>query len=152
MIFTQKFDRKLIGTARRICEIEGWGTTNLRLQKLLYICHMVCLGRLGRPLISQNFEAWTYGPVVPVLYHILKIYGAEPINEIRLRHGEKPSPEEDAIIQEVCGLLKEATGGQLVSLTHKEGGAWSRNYNGGSSGNIIKTDDIINEYRERFAG
>ena len=48
--------------ARYICARGDWRVTNLALQKILYLAHMVHLGRTGRALIDGEFEAWDYGP------------------------------------------------------------------------------------------
>ncbi|MCH9780371.1 MAG: SocA family protein [Alphaproteobacteria bacterium] len=63
-----------------------WKVTNLRLQKMLYLGHMWYWGRHDAPLVEDNFEAWDYGPVLPELYHKLKIYGASIIREEVFAH------------------------------------------------------------------
>lgn len=61
-----------------ICNISGWSVSNLQLQKILYISHMYNLGVTeGDPLITDNFEAWDYGPVIPTLYHEVKGFGSK---------------------------------------------------------------------------
>jgi|GEM_PF-6636616 len=53
-----------LSAARAICELRDWEVSNLELQKILYIAHMVYLGETdSHPLIKENFEAWDYGPV-----------------------------------------------------------------------------------------
>ena len=42
--------------------------TPLQVQKLVYFAHAWQLGLYGKPLIDTEFEAWRYGPVVPVVY------------------------------------------------------------------------------------
>ena len=63
--------------ARTIADLWDGPVTNLALQKLLYLSHMVHSGR-GRGLLASNhFQAWDYGPVEPQLYHKLKAYGVK---------------------------------------------------------------------------
>ena len=60
--------------AKYLAKKSGWKYTNLELQKLLYIAHMIHLGKTGEPLFEDAFEAWNYGPVIPGLYYFLKSY------------------------------------------------------------------------------
>ena len=63
-----------ITAGRYACKMSGWTITNLKLQKILYIAHMVYVGRTdGTVLIDEMFEAWDFGPVLPNLYHRVKI-------------------------------------------------------------------------------
>ena len=68
--------------AEFICERSGWAITQLSLQKILYIAHMVHMGRGHGPLVPGHFEAWDYGPVHPVLYQKVKGFGAKPIPNV----------------------------------------------------------------------
>ena len=44
--------------ANKICELSDWTVSNLQLQKILYIAHMVYFGDEGKPLISdEKFES-----------------------------------------------------------------------------------------------
>ena len=45
-----------IQVAKYICEKTGWNTSNLRLQKILYIAHMLHIGETETPLIDDSFE------------------------------------------------------------------------------------------------
>ncbi len=53
--------------------------TNLRINKLVYFAHGFYLALSEKPLLAcldngeiERLEAWTYGPVVPSLYHTFK--------------------------------------------------------------------------------
>ena len=39
------------------------------LMKLVYIAHGWTLALIDRPLVSDQIEAWRYGPVIPGIYH-----------------------------------------------------------------------------------
>ena len=43
--------------------------TPMKLIKLVYIAHGWNLGLTGKPLVSEDAEAWKYGPVFPSLYN-----------------------------------------------------------------------------------
>lgn len=59
---------------RKFVELEE-GITNLKMQKLLYYAQGIGAGRFNCKLISENFEAWQHGPVLPSIYHNYKTSG-----------------------------------------------------------------------------
>lgn len=46
--------------------------SNLKLQKLVYYAQGLHFVLFDIPLFSEEIEAWTYGPVIPELYHKYK--------------------------------------------------------------------------------
>ncbi|SUW69031.1 Panacea domain-containing protein [Bordetella avium] len=69
--------------AKYACRASDWTLTNLQLQKILYIAHMIHLGRTGRPLIhDEMFEAWDYGPVLPSVYRRASSFGADTVKDV----------------------------------------------------------------------
>lgn len=136
--------------ARRICARGNWRVTNLALQKILYLIHMVRLGRTrGRPLVNSTFEAWDYGPVVPDLYHRAKIFGDQAIQDIFVRAPDIPGDQESAAIDEGCDWLLGKKPAELVAMTHWKDGAWAKNYVAGVRGIAIPSTDILAEYNAR---
>ncbi|MFP4097405.1 MAG: Panacea domain-containing protein [Alphaproteobacteria bacterium] len=135
--------------AKKICELGDWQVTNLQLQKILYLAHMVFLGNNnGKPLIGSSFEAWDYGPVVPELYHDAKKYGSKPIRMgFHSLQNISGTPEE-AEIERACSSLLAKSASRLVDFTHRPGGAWDKNYVPGARGVIIPNQDILDEYRK----
>jgi len=140
--------------AKYLAERSDWALTNLQMQKILYLAHMVYLGQnAGEPLIREAFEAWDYGPVCPILYHKLKIYGADPVGNIFRSYTELEEGSREAeILKEALDSLGSLSGGKLVAITHRKGGAWEKNYRNGMKSIIIPNSDIAGEYRERFSG
>lgn len=61
-------------------EGDDAGLTNLKLQKLLYYAQGTFLGMYGKPLFTDEIEAWAHGPVVRSEYHRLKAAGGGPID------------------------------------------------------------------------
>lgn len=60
---------------------KGKRITNMKLQKLLYYTQGWHLAMQEYPLFQEDFEAWDYGPVCPVIYHAFKHNGAAVIRE-----------------------------------------------------------------------
>ena len=133
--------------AHKICEMSGWTATHLSVQKILYFSNMFYVGEnKGQPLFEEHFEAWMYGPVLPSLYDKLKMFGADPIQNIF----NKPlmiAEEMNCFLESIGGALLKRTAADLVTLTHQKNGAWAKNYVSYSNMKIPHTD-IWNEYRE----
>lgn len=53
--------------------------TNLKLQKLVYYAQAWNLAVCKTELISEDFQAWIHGPVVPELYNCYKDFKWNPI-------------------------------------------------------------------------
>lgn len=138
--------------AKVACESSGWKLSNLQLQKILYIAHMVYAGRNeGSKLIDDDdFEAWSYGPVLPTVYRYVSSFGARPVGNIFRRVDDPGEGEETKIIQDAVRSLGGLPPFRLVSFTHRPGGAWDKNYFHGQMGIRIPHRDICDEYRERF--
>lgn len=51
--------------------------------KLVYFAHGLMLVRHDRPLVDEVFQSWTYGPMIPSLYHDLRIFGGTLIDADR---------------------------------------------------------------------
>ncbi len=137
--------------ARRVCELGKWSTvTNLALQKILYLSHMIYMGRTrGQRLIDAQFQAWDYGPVEPNLYQKVMVFGDRPIQDIFFSAPYIPISPEREVLDEACAHLLHKRPGELVAMTHWEPGAWAKNYRPGVMGIVIPDRDIVAEYDAR---
>ena len=133
-------------TIRDLCDGK---VSNLSLQKLLYLAHMLELGAGHDPLVDSYFEAWDYGPVEPSLYHKLKAYGSNFVPDIFAASPYSADDKQYASIAEVVRQLGDAKPRKLVAITHWDGGAWNKHYVSGRRGIIIPDQDILEEYRAR---
>ena len=137
--------------AKKICELSDWQITNIELQKIIYVVNMLYLGKNNTPLIKENFEAWMYGPVVPELYDITRIFGANKIEKWIFNDIENlDNQETNEFIEKYYNQLKDFKPFELVSLTHKKQGAWSKNYQSNKT-NIISREDIRKEFEDLYA-
>lgn len=139
--------------ARRMCERSDWTLTNLELQKMLYLAQMMFMGTHdGERLLNGAFEAWDYGPVIPVLYSQVKSFGSAPIKDIFFGVGEVKDQDRAKMLDDAYDQLSPKTAGQLVSITHWNKGAWAKHYRQGALGITIPDADILQEYRDRANG
>ncbi|MCK4386606.1 MAG: SocA family protein [Candidatus Pacebacteria bacterium] len=95
---------------------EREGITNLKLQKILYFAQAYYLAKLGRPLFSDNIEAWEYGPVVPVVYRKYKINKSNPI--IDEKDKSSLSVEDKKIVRKIWDSFGGYSTSRLVDITH----------------------------------
>jgi uncharacterized phage-associated protein len=140
---------------------DGETITAMKIQKLVYYAHGWSLAATGQPLIDEAIEAWTYGPVIPSLYHEFKRFGSGPITG-KATTVELISPSSrslrlvtpvvcDAETMELLDTVWEAYGDfsgiQLSNLTHQPGSPWSVVYekNAGRKGVDIP-DDLIKDH------
>ncbi len=143
----------IYSVAKTFAEKTDWSLSNLELNKLAYLAHMISLGKSNgqRGLVRNVFEAWDYGPVSPGLYHKAKSFGSDPVGNIFHQYESISDPDDIAIVDEVLEGVGARTPGQLVAITHWESGAWYKNYEPGVRGVIIPDEDILDEYRKRAA-
>ena len=131
----------------------------LQIIKLAYICHGWNLALHDEPLIGDEIEAWPYGPVIPTLYHALRVHRKSPVNRLvscdmplsdpaigdqrsylRSRFGR----DERLLIEEVLDKYGGFSGPELSAITHERGTPWSKSYDGMPFTRI--QNDVIKEH------
>lgn len=139
---------------------KDYGVSNLKLQKLLYfvqayylMCDEICF--------NEEIEAWSFGPVVPIVYREFKRFGGCDIptvkDYIEITGGDvwtaRTVPYKDTIKKNDKGIIEAVidkfanySATDLVRLTHSQA-PWRDAYVRGLS-NIIKKESI----REYFNG
>ncbi len=98
--------------------------TPMQVLKLVYISHGWMLGLLDQPLISENVEAWRYGPVVRSVYRQYRTYRSNPIAERGAPHAEQLSREQQSLMDQVFARYGPYSGIQLSQLTHQTDTPW----------------------------
>ena len=122
-----------------LCDNSGRPITNLALQKIVYFCHVWSLIELYRPLIRHKFEAWEFGPVLPYLYREFREYNRTPItgraSRIDPADGSRRvvsysfDPETESLLSRITNFYSRLRAGDLVDLSHAEGGPWHSVWN-----------------------
>lgn len=130
--------------------------TPFHLIKMVVIAHGRHLATTNEPLIADRIEAWKHGPVIPVLYHELKIYGDGPVLNLRYcGTGVNESIRDDffnAILNEeerriIDGAVYDYgdwTMGQLYELCHAPGSPCDICYTGELGVEI--PDHVLQQY------
>lgn len=122
-----------------------------KLQKLCYYAQSWYLANYGKPLMTNQFEAWVNGPVSPDLYMLYKDWGW--VN-LPMTTGCTPLDEHERIlIENVLNVYGLYTTDELVQITQKEF-PWIRARNGISplkySRNPISMKDMRDYYGRRI--
>lgn len=114
---------------------EGAPVTNLKLQKLLFFAHADHLVSTGHPLVRDEFEAWSYGPVIPAVYQEFKRFSDnpitgrafrfDPVRQVRLIAEAQMSAEDVALLRRSCSIYMPVGAGLLSQRSHKPGGPWA---------------------------
>lgn len=140
---------RVTNAANYLSELSGRSLSNLPMHKILYIADMNFVGKTGRRLLDENFQAWDHGPVLPSLYHRCKAFGAKPVPNVFWGAKELSGEGEAAILEKAWDHLHDLTPGQLVGITHSNHGAWVRRYSPGARNITISTKDMVDEYGRR---
>ncbi len=94
--------------------------TAMKLQKLVYYAQAWSLVWLEKPLFEERIEAWSGGPVVPVLYQ--RHRGQFKVDHTMFSDGDpdRLNPEDQAAIRTVIEFYGKHTAQWLSDLTHLE--------------------------------
>jgi uncharacterized phage-associated protein len=125
----------------------------MKLQKLIYLAHGWHLFFLNAPLISQDIEAWKYGPVIPEVYSEFREFKGNPITRLATVPPTSLMPTEiqQRLLDNVWRTYKDKGSIYLSMLTHESGSAWEitrRNCNSWYSP-VIPNDLIRAEFAKR---
>lgn len=126
--------------------VQGDGDlqTNLKVNKLLYYAQGHSLARFGKPLFSENIEAWRYGPVIPSIYDKYKVCGRDGIEVVDDSFNvDVFSDEELSLLLDVAREYGQYTGERLRDMTHREA-PWRNVYDPGM--NAVITQKSMQEF------
>lgn len=113
--------------------------TPMKLQKLIYFSEYWYFKKMNEHLVDEMFYRWTYGPIIPSLYHKLKNYKAHEVKsqlswvnqnpetgktEIYTPYIPKDAEAPHFYINEVIENYGDYSGFQLSKLSHGKGGIW----------------------------
>lgn len=115
----------------RTAQDKGVSMSMMKLLKLVYFAHGWTLALTGKPLCSDNAEAWQYGPVFRLLYNSLPYKGSQevafPVKNIFAGNQEGMasfSSDEESIINKVIDVYGKLGAFQLSNLTHEANSSW----------------------------
>lgn len=103
-------------------------------------------------LFDDTFEAWTYGPVVPLVYRAEKDMVWEYIDNEFDNNYLQDDPVKKEFIDNLLEQLFDISDFGLVDLSHQDQ-CWKKYYNESEEkhNHIIPKDEIIDEYCNKTA-
>ncbi|WP_104721381.1 Panacea domain-containing protein [Helicobacter mesocricetorum] len=115
--------------AKYILKVSDKDLSNLELQKTLYFTELDYIKEFDEPLISDDFEAWKYGPVAREVYVEYRNYGANSIDKPEKETlSKKLTKEQLGIINQSIEKCNKESYWNLVEKSHKKDGAWDRSF------------------------
>lgn len=134
--------------------------SHLKLQKLVYYCDAYSLAYFGKPLITDDFEAWVHGPVCRRLYDSLKdksklysdvAYTSDGIDVDK--EFSTLTSDQQSLINSILGQLSSWSSFELETSTHQET-PWKNARKGCSEADkcsvVISKDDMREYYRKEI--
>ena len=135
-------------------------STNLKLEKLVYLCYADYLEKTQKKLFQDSIYAFKLGPVVDTVYSRYKEYGSELIDDqvINSEHiQELPSRSRILFAKEGEKKLKSIhqtilkygkySASKLVEITHRQGTPWEVSYK--QEENFVPIlDEVILQYHQ----
>ncbi|HWX48162.1 MAG TPA: type II toxin-antitoxin system antitoxin SocA domain-containing protein [Roseomonas sp.] len=113
--------------------------THMALHKVAYYAHGWRLAETGCPLLTEEFEAWEHGPVLPTVYGAFKAAGRTPISFRAERFNPATqqrsvargnfSPADRAFLRNILRAYGRLDALTLSDMTHRKGGPWDRVWN-----------------------
>jgi uncharacterized phage-associated protein len=107
------------------------GAEHMKLQKLVYIAYGWWLAFHDKPILSEQPQVWTHGPVFKRLYHTLKHFGRRSIESTQRETPFEAPPrvhDGDEEVHQLLDWVWERYGAQssfaLSDLTHRPGSPW----------------------------
>lgn len=133
----------------------GDSITAMKLQKLIFYAHGWCLALYEDPLVEDQVEAWTYGPVFPHIYHLAKSYGSKPITSLLNEFFSEPSivgagDPRVPLLERIWDIYGKYSAIELSEMTHEPGGPWDTTIkeNPGRRGTDIP-DEVLKVYFQK---
>ncbi len=122
------------------CHEIGTTVSNLKLQKILYFLQAEFVVTKKEPCFWQQIEAWSFGPVVPEVYHEYKIYGGAAIPYIGGSEALSLTQNDRSHIDKMVEECSKYSAADLVRITHKQA-PWADAY-APYANNVISVDSI----------
>lgn len=102
------------------CHETGTTVSNLKLQKILYFLQAEFLVSKNECCFYQRIEAWSFGPVVPDVYHEYKIYGGAAIPYVAGSHAVVFAKQDQKRMDRMIDKCSKYSASDLVQITHRQ--------------------------------
>jgi uncharacterized phage-associated protein len=128
---------------------EDVSVSPMKLQKLLYFIASDYAKATKKPLLSEPFQAWDYGPVVRSVYDEFRSFGGGPIRKFaKDAQGkariikESSYPEFEETLDRVWSHTKDLSAVRLSRITHLRDSAWFKTFKREPRSGLIDETDL----------
>ena len=127
-------------------------SSQMWLQKLVYISQGWNLAINREPLIEEEVQAWDGGPVFRSIWENIRDYGVDRKTYLLINPKTKrpfiteTSEKEESVISHVWNKYHEYSGRDLSVMTHKPGTPWTKIYLGKGRNETIPKSLIRSHY------
>lgn len=149
------YDSRAVANEILRCAHEtGKTLTVMQLIKLVYVANGWSLALLDRPLISEQTQAWQYGPVIPNVYRAFNRFGSAPVTELAidkatgLEYRAEFDPEDLRLIRAVVDGYGHLHAFQLSNKMHEEGTPWTKIFKSKGPYSVIPPEIIKEHFKE----
>ena len=128
---------------------KNGGMTQLKLLKLVYLCHGWSLGFFDESLVNEEAEAWPYGPIFPSIYRQTRGSGKKPV-KFPLGDGEvaQLTKKQAELVDMVYDNYGDLSGNQLMFMSHRKGTPWHKVWVNGKTNDAPIPNTLIHQYYE----
>ena len=121
--------------------------TGKRLQKLLYLCQLFWyVDHPESRMITEDFEAWPNGPVIPEIYNYFSVYQDGDMSPLQGVSMSSLTQEECDLINMVVDSTIEIPTEAIIDYTHRPDGPWAATYGTGEGMRKIISKESIQQY------
>lgn len=130
------------------CYSNNNAVSNLKLQKILYFVQAEFLVSKNCPCFDDEIQAWDFGPVVPNVYFVYKVFGSANIPCFgNSGVSNKLLTQDKKMMNEIIDECVKFSASALVEITHNQT-PWIEAYNRPGYNNIISTKSIKKFFTE----
>lgn len=121
--------------------------TGKRLQKLLYLCQLLWYcDHEESMMITEDFEAWPNGPVIPEIYNYFSVYQDGDMSPLQSEGTYTLTQEECDLINMVVDSTIDIPTEVIIDYTHRPDGPWAATYGTGEGMRKIISKESIQQY------
>ena len=131
----------------RLARADGKKISLDRLLKLVYLAHGWTMAHFDSPLVNDNFEAWTLGPVSPTIFHAYRPQGHQNISPVEIYEERIPIGIK-VILTSTYDAYNNYSDADLVKLTVAKNSPWYNTFQKTGKFSPIPNSLIKSYYRD----
>lgn len=107
----------------RLAQASGKKISLERLLRLVYLAHGWTLAHFGTPLVNDKFEAWSTGPISPVIFHAYRPQNPKNLSPVEIYEERIPIGIQ-VILTDTYDAYKDYSDTELMKLAAERHSPW----------------------------